>query len=109
MPHEPTCVDDKRLLRRAKNNELDALKIVHHRYFAPLYKYALYRVNDPMAAEDITSEVFARLLEVVQSAKQKPRSLRRWLYGVAHHVVVDYHRGQQPIYMHMNSMRNNRS
>jgi RNA polymerase sigma-70 factor (ECF subfamily) len=82
--------DDKTLLRRAQKNDLDALHTIHHRYFTPLYNYALYRVNDPMAAEDITSEVFTRLLEVVQGSAKQPHALRKWLFGVAHNVVADF-------------------
>jgi RNA polymerase sigma-70 factor (ECF subfamily) len=90
VQHETDSIDDKTLLQKAQKNEMDALQSIHHRYFKSLYNYALYRVNDPMTAEDITSEVFARLLKVIQGSAKQPRSLRRWLFGVAHNIVVDY-------------------
>ena len=94
MLGERDITDDRTLMQRVQKDDLDALRIIHHRYFSPLYNYALYRVSDPMSAEDITSEVFTRLLNVLRSSKTKPRSLRKWLFGVARNVVADYQRYQ---------------
>ena len=94
MQRKSGIIEDRVLLQLAKNNDLDALEIIHDRYFSMLYKYALYRVNDPLTAEDITSEVFTRLIETLRSSFKKPRDLRRWLYGVAHNIVADYQRRQ---------------
>ena len=92
MQHTSDVIHGRSLLKRALKNDLDALKTIHDQFYPVVYKYVLYRLNDPVTAEDITSEVFTRLIETLQSPSKKPRDLRRWLFGVAHNIVVDYQR-----------------
>jgi RNA polymerase sigma-70 factor (ECF subfamily) len=43
-------------------------------------------------AEDLTSEVFTRLLSALRDKNAPQNTLRGWLYGVAARVVSDHHR-----------------
>jgi RNA polymerase sigma-70 factor, ECF subfamily len=55
----------------------------------PIYRYCLFRTNDPHDAEDLTEEVFVRYLQhaaTVRGARVVP-----WLYRVAHNLCVDAH------------------
>jgi RNA polymerase sigma-70 factor (ECF subfamily) len=51
-----------------------------------------FRVNDRHTAEDLTSEVFTRLLSALRDKNAPQNTLRGWLYGVASRVVSDHHR-----------------
>ena len=63
---------------------------VYDRYFPDVYRYVYYRLGDPQLTEDITSDVFVRLLEAV-TAKHGPRSsLKGWLLSTAFNVVTDH-------------------
>jgi RNA polymerase sigma-70 factor (ECF subfamily) len=53
----------------------------------------LFRTNDERAAEDLSSDVFLRLLDALHAGRP-PESLRAWLFGVAAHLVVDHYRRQ---------------
>ena len=63
---------------------------VHERFFPQIYQYARYRVPDDQTAEDITGEVFVRLLEAVEGGKGPRRSVRGWLFGTASNLVNDH-------------------
>lgn len=82
------------LLARARALDEEALAEVHDTYYGPIFRYVMYRVGEHAVAEDLTSEVFVRLLSALRERSAPQNTLRGWLYGVASHVVKDYHRQQ---------------
>jgi RNA polymerase sigma-70 factor (ECF subfamily) len=82
------------LLRRAKQNDDDALRMLYDEYAPLIYAYIYHRVGDAMQAEDLTGHVFVRVLSAIQRNRAWHTSFRAWLYRVAHNVVVDHCRGQ---------------
>lgn len=84
--------DELALLARARTLDADALAEVHDRYYAPIFRYIAFRVSDRDVAEDLTSEVFTRLLSALRDKHAPQNTLRGWLYGVAARVVSDHHR-----------------
>lgn len=53
----------------------------------PIYRYCYRRLGSTEAAEDATSEVFAKVLAGLP--KYREDCFRRWLFTIAHHVTVD--------------------
>ena len=86
--------DELALLARARALDSDALAQIHDLYFTPIFRYVAFRVGDRDTAEDLASEVFARLLSALRDRTAPQNTLRGWLYGVAARVVSDYHRKQ---------------
>lgn len=84
--------DELALLARARTLDAEALTEVHDRYYTPIFRYVAFRVSDRDVAEDLTSEVFTRLLSALRDKHAPQNTLRGWLYGVAARVVSDYHR-----------------
>ncbi|MCA9932480.1 MAG: sigma-70 family RNA polymerase sigma factor [Anaerolineales bacterium] len=84
--------DELILLNRARALEQDALTEIHERYYVPIYRYIAYRVNEPQVVEDLTSEVFLRLLSALRDSHAPQNTLRGWLYGVASNIVKEYYR-----------------
>lgn len=73
---------------------LDAQTIseVHNRYYPAIYRYLRYRLGDELAAEDLSAEVFVRLLEALHVGRGPNNNLRGWLMGTAAHIANDYYR-----------------
>lgn len=84
--------DEFALLARARKLDPDALTEIHDTYYAPIFRYVAFRVGDRDTAEDLTSEVFTRLLGALRGRHAPQTTLRGWLYGVAARVVSDHHR-----------------
>jgi RNA polymerase sigma-70 factor, ECF subfamily len=80
------------LLHRARALEPEALAEIHDTYYVPLYRFIVMRVNDLDTAEDLTSEVFTRLLSALRDHTAPQNTLRGWLFSVASRVVNDYYR-----------------
>jgi len=59
----------------------------------------LARTGDPHAAEDLTADVFLRVVQHVQrfklDASRPASSVSAWLYRIAANLVADYHRARQ--------------
>ena len=80
------------------HQELDGLRdldsqvigAVYDRYFADVYRFVYYKLNDEQVAEDISSDVFVRLLEAVQKKRGPQTNLKGWLLATASNAVADY-------------------
>ncbi len=86
--------DELKLLARARALEQEALAQIHDDYYGPIFRYIAMRIGDHQTAEDLTSEVFLRLLCALRDHTAPERTLRGWLYAVAFRVVKDHYRQQ---------------
>jgi len=84
--------DEATLLARARELDARALAQIHDLYYADLFRFAAYRTDDQVAAQDIASEVFVRLLDALHHGRPPRATLRGWLFGVASHLVADHFR-----------------
>ena len=82
------------LLKRAQAYEVEAIGELYDHYAPLIYAYLYRRVQDAQLAEDLTSEVFVRVLQAIQDERFWHTSFRAWLYRIAHNQVVDYYRQQ---------------
>jgi RNA polymerase sigma-70 factor (ECF subfamily) len=87
------------LITRARNLEPQALAEIHDQYHPEVYRYVRYRLSDEALVEDITSEVFVRLLDALHRRRGPDQSLRGWLMGTASNLVNDHLRRRyaQPV------------
>jgi RNA polymerase sigma-70 factor (ECF subfamily) len=99
---ENTLTDERALLRRARALDDVALGMIFDTYYPPLYRHIYYHVGQQATAQDLTAEVFARMLEQLAAGRGPRVHLRAWLYRVAHNLVIDdsrrqVHRQHQPL------------
>lgn len=87
------------LLKRAQSYDEQAIGELYDHYAPLLYAYLYRRVQDAQLAEDLTSEVFVRVLQAIQDERFWHTSFRAWLYRIAHNQVVDYFRHQARVTM----------
>ena len=88
---------ERELIERARAYDEEALGMLYDQYAPLIYRYLYRRVQDAQIAEDLTSDVFVRVLKAIQSAKTWHTSFRAWLYRIAHNLVVDYYRKQPAV------------
>ena len=78
-------------------NKLDtldpqALTIIHNRYYPEIYRFVRFRVGDDATAEDITADVFMRLLVAIHRGRGPNSNLRGWLFRTTANIVNDHYR-----------------
>lgn len=96
-------VDQVELLERAKAYDPAALSEIYDQYAPKMYAYIYRRIGDAAWAEDLTSELFVRVLRAIQNERLWRDSFQAWLYRIAHNLVIDHYRRQgraaiQPIH-----------
>ena len=87
--------DELILLNRARALDPEALAQIHDAYYAPIFRYIAFRVSDHQTAEDLTSEVFTRLLSALRDRHAPQNTIRGWLYGAASMVLKEHYRKQK--------------
>ena len=85
------------LLERARQCDEAALGELYDRYATRIYAYIYRRVGDAYLAEDLTGDVFVRMIQAVQAERLWHTSFQAWLYRIAHNLVVDYYRRRPPV------------
>ncbi len=95
-------IDEGELLRGARSLDEMALGAIFDIYYPLLYRYIYHHTGQQATAEDLTAEVFARMLEQLADGQGPRRHLRGWLYRVAHNLVIDesrrrVHRDHEPL------------
>lgn len=84
------------LIRRAQRYDTKAFEQLYILYANKIYQYIRYRVKDRELAEDLTADIFLRLLESIRSFRIGPTDQEAifsgWLFRIAHNVVIDYYK-----------------
>lgn len=83
----PDIQEEDALLLRARGGDRAATMEIYERYFPPVYQFIRLRVDDPMVAEDLSSEVFVTLVESLRGRNAPRHSLRGWIFRVARSVL----------------------
>jgi RNA polymerase sigma-70 factor (ECF subfamily) len=81
--------DDSSLLGAARNRDQNALVGIFDLYSHPLYSYAMRLCGDPLKADNIVGDVFAKFLDQLAVGKGPDTNLRSYLYQMAYHLIVD--------------------
>ncbi len=87
------------LVRRAQERDRAAFGELYELYGRKVYAYLSYNLNGrPHEAEDLTEEVFLKVLEKIDSYRNTGAPFSAWLYRIAHNHLVDYvrHRKREP-------------
>lgn len=87
--------DELSLIQRAKALDEEAIAELYRRHVQPIYRYILYRVGDPNTAQDLTAEVFLRMVEGLPKYRERGYPFSSWLYSIANARVIDYFRHQR--------------
>ena len=91
---------DSSLLNAARQMNQEALIKIFDLYSSALFNYALRICNDPLEADHIVGDVFAKLLEQLSAGNGPSTNLRSYLYETTYHLIVDkarYSRRQAPL------------
>ncbi|MBN1811506.1 MAG: sigma-70 family RNA polymerase sigma factor [Anaerolineae bacterium] len=84
--------DETKLIQQAKQGDPAAFTEIYEQCQPAIYRYIFYQVGDAATAEDLTSEVFVRLVDKIDRFTYRGRPLLAWLYTIARNLITDHHR-----------------
>lgn len=90
-----TLAAEAELIARAQQQDTNALSILYREHVQAVYRYTLLRVQNANIAEDLTSEIFIKVVEALPRYKHRGRPFGAWVMKIAHDHVVDYYRRQK--------------
>jgi len=82
--------ETQRELNGLRTLDPQAIGAIYDHYFSDVYRFVLYRLNDENLAEDISSDVFVRLLEATKKKRGPKKNIKAWLISTASHIVTDH-------------------
>ncbi len=85
----------RQLIKRAQRGEQAAISALYELHADAIYRYILYRVPTSIDAEDLTAEVFLRMIEGLPNYKITGAPFESWLYRIAAARIADFYRHRQ--------------
>ena len=84
--------DEQKLVKRAKDGEVEAFGLLYDYYLPKIYRFVLLKVSHREEAEDLTHQAFLKAWENINQYNFKGYSFGSWLYKIAKNMTVDYYR-----------------
>ncbi|MFH1547270.1 MAG: sigma-70 family RNA polymerase sigma factor [bacterium] len=82
---------EKLLVKKAKRNNKD-FGALYSKYSTKIHNFVLKKVNNEPLAADLTSRVFEKAMNNLDSYQWQGVSFGSWLYRIARNTVYDYYR-----------------
>jgi RNA polymerase sigma-70 factor (ECF subfamily) len=82
---------------RAKEGDADALRFLYLRYADNVYGYVCSIVRDEYEAEDVTQQIFAKLMTALGRYEPRVVPFSAWILRVAHNAAIDHVRTRRPV------------
>jgi RNA polymerase sigma factor (sigma-70 family) len=82
-------LDSAELIEEARTN-YNAFSLLYRRHYDAVFKYCVHRLFDRHHAEDLTSQVFLRVVEKFQSFNGNEKQFRGWLYVIATNFINEH-------------------
>jgi RNA polymerase sigma-70 factor (ECF subfamily) len=79
-------------IARARTGDEEALRYLYLRFSANVFGYARSILRDEYEAEDVTQQVFARLMTSIASYQDRGAPFSAWLLRVTHNLAIDHMR-----------------
>jgi RNA polymerase sigma-70 factor (ECF subfamily) len=80
------------LIRRAQEGEPNVVGDLYERYQRGIFRFIYYRVGDLHTAEDLTSDVFLRMIEKLPNYSGHSVTFQAWLFQIARNLSIDHYR-----------------
>ena len=86
MDNDSRAANDGRLIARARGDP-DAFVRLYRMHYDAIFRYCAHRLFERAAAEDVTSQVFLKVVEKFASFEGNEQRFRNWLYRIATNAV----------------------
>jgi RNA polymerase sigma-70 factor (ECF subfamily) len=82
----------RRLVEQAQRGDRHALEELYLLHFDRIYSYLHMSVGNRHDAEDLTTQVFVKMLESIGNFRWRSAPFSAWLFRIAHNLAMDHFR-----------------
>jgi RNA polymerase sigma-70 factor (ECF subfamily) len=86
------ATDELKLVSLSQQGDAEAFTRLYACYVERITRYVYFRVTDHELAEDITSRIFLKMLEKLDTYQVRQLPIGAWLYRMAHNAIIDHYR-----------------
>ncbi len=80
------------VIARAQRGSPEETGMLYSHYHQSIYRYLFYRTGDPQTAEDLTADVFLKMVQALPSYRFETTPFQAWLFQVARNLAIDHYR-----------------
>ncbi len=81
------------VIQGAQHKDVAAISEIYARYATSILRFLYARVNEPELAQDLTQEVFIRVINHIGGFEYRDeKSFLAWLYAIASNILTSYYR-----------------
>jgi RNA polymerase sigma-70 factor (ECF subfamily) len=89
---EPIIIDVAAAVTRAQAGDRQAVAELYQAHVRQIYRYIAARIPNSADVEDLTADVFVRMVEGLSTYQVTGAPFEAWLYRIAASRIVDYYR-----------------
>jgi len=86
---------DEKIMHRVKDGHLSELSVLFGRYNVKLYNFFLHLTFDPAISEDLTQNLFYRIIRYRHTFDASAGNFRSWMYRIARNTHLDFCKQQR--------------
>jgi RNA polymerase sigma-70 factor (ECF subfamily) len=80
------------LVKSAQRGNTNAISELYDYFYSKIYRYIYFKTGNMPDAEDLTEDVFVKMIESISSYKLQGVPFSSWLFRIAHNRIVDHYR-----------------
>ena len=89
--------NEGQMIAQAQAGDKEAVSTLYEAYVQAIHTYIGYRVESDMIAEDLTAEVFLRMVQGLPKYRDSGAPFGAWLYRIAATQIADHYRHNKRI------------
>jgi len=78
------------IIQRAQTGDSKAVGELYMQHHEQIFRYVWSKVADPNLAEDLTGEVFMRMVTRISTYRPTGVPFQAWLYRIARNLIIDH-------------------
>ena len=83
------------VVKKAQTGDPFAFSQLYENFFLRIYRYTFMKTGNSEDAEDLTQEVFLKVIRSISKYKEKETPFASWLFRIARNTIIDYVRKRQ--------------
>jgi len=85
-------MSDNQIINAWLAGDSDKFSLLYHKYVDKLYRFIFHKVLHKETAEDLTSEIFVKILEKIHTYDHKKGAFSTWIFQIARNKIIDHFR-----------------